>query len=75
MNIYKMHNYIWGWAGFQMVFAATFPVAMIRISGTQQFAQQPFSSKNCAGSNSSNRAVTSFWQCAQLKVSPLKLNK
>ncbi len=70
-----MHNYIWGWASLLMVFAATFPLAMTRVSGTKQFAQQPFSSKSCAGQSFPDRTVISFWQCAQLKAAPLKLNK
>jgi hypothetical protein len=75
MNTQKMHSYVWGWASLLMAFIVTLPIAMLRVSSTERFSQQPFTSESCAGQNTMTRAVTSFWMCAQLKVEPLESKK
>lgn len=63
----KMHKYIAGWVAIFVVFAVSFPVAMMRVSQTDKFAGQPLNSLTCEGQMPTQRAVTQFATCTQLK--------
>lgn len=65
---FKLHRYVWGWAAIFAAFAASFPVAMMRVSQTDKFAGQPFNSLTCEGKIPVQRSVTQFSSCAQLKA-------
>ncbi len=75
MNTHKMHSYIWGWAGLMAAFVITLPLAIMRVSGTEKFPVQHVISDNCVGQGAVKKAATTLWQCAQLKVEPLKPKK
>lgn len=62
----KMHKYIWIWLAVFAAFAASFPIAMIRVSQTDKFAGQPLNSWTCNGQVPSQRTVTQFASCVQL---------
>ena len=67
----KMHRYIWAWLGVVAAFAATFPIAMLRVSQTENFVDQPLNSWTCAGQEADQRQVVTFSQCAAMKVKPV----
>lgn len=61
----KLHTYIWGWVAILAAFAASFPIAMMRVSQTAKFAAQPLNSWTCEGQLPPQRTVTQFATCAQ----------
>lgn len=63
----KMHKYVWGWVAIFAAFAASFPAAMMRVSQTDKFADQPLNSLTCEGQMPIQRTVTQFATCVQLK--------
>ena len=63
----KMHKYVWVWLAVFAAFAASFPVAMMRVSQTDKFAGQPLNSWTCEGQVPVQRTVTPFATCVQLK--------
>lgn len=65
----KMHKYVWGCVAIFAAFAASFPVAMMRVSQTDKFAGQPINSLTCEGQMPTQRTVTQFTTCVQLKLS------
>lgn len=66
---FKLHKYVWGWAAIFAAFAASFPIAMIRVSQTDKFAGQPFNSLTCEGQVPAQRSITQFASCSQLQTS------
>lgn len=64
---FKMHKYVWAWVAVFSAFAASFPVAMMRVSQTEKFAGQPLNSLACKGQMPTQRTVTQFASCVQLK--------
>ena len=63
----KMHKYIVGWVAIFAAFSVSFPVAMMRVSQTDKFAGQPLNSLTCEGQLPTQRTVTHFATCTQLK--------
>jgi hypothetical protein len=63
MNTQKMHRYIWGWAGLMVAFAATFPLAMVRVSATHKLPQQYLVSESCTSHDKTAKVATSFFGC------------
>ena len=64
----KMHKYIWGWVVIFAAFAGSLPIAMMRVSQTDKFADQPLNSWTCEGQMPTQRTVTQFSTCTQLKT-------
>jgi hypothetical protein len=71
MSIQKMQRYVLGWVGLLVAFAATYPIAMQRVSQTDKFVAQPLNSNDCAGATLKSRQVVEFSTCAQMKVKPV----
>ena len=71
MSTVKMHQYILGWVGVFIAFGITLPIAMMRVSQTEKFTEQPFNSFTCEGQVPDNRVVVKFQSCAQLDVEPV----
>ena len=71
MNQFKMHQYILGGVGLFLAFAATLPIAMMRVSKTDKFAEQPFTSLTCEGQQPPGREVVTFETCAQMQAKPV----
>jgi hypothetical protein len=63
-----MHRSVLGWLVIFAAFAASFPIAMMRVSQTAQFAGQPVKSLTCKGQHSSQRTITQFQTCVQLNA-------
>jgi hypothetical protein len=61
----KMHKYVWGGIAIFIAFAASFPLAILRVSQTSKFAGQPFNSLTCEGAQPGQRTVTKFATCIQ----------
>jgi hypothetical protein len=64
----KMHKYIWIGVAVFAAFAASFPIAMMRVSQTDKFSGQPLNSWTCEGQVPPQRTVTQFTTCTQLKA-------
>jgi hypothetical protein len=75
MSTDKMHRYVIGWGGLMATIAITLPIGMMRVSQTDKFADQPFTSYDCAGQVSIVWITTSVWECFQKKVAPLPSKK
>jgi hypothetical protein len=75
MSTEKMHRYVIGWGGLMAAIAISLPIGMMRVSQTAKFADQPFTSYDCAGQGSVVRKTTSVWECFQKKVAPLPPKK
>ncbi|WP_348256387.1 hypothetical protein [Leptolyngbya sp. PL-A3] len=65
---FKMHKYVWAWVAIFAAFAASFPMAMLRVSQTEKFAGQPFKSLTCEGQSPTQQQITQFSSCAQLNL-------
>jgi hypothetical protein len=63
-----MHKYVWIWLTVFAAFTASFPVAMMRVSQTDKFVGQPLNSLTCEGQMPTQRSITQFATCAQLKL-------
>lgn len=63
----KMHKYVWAWVAVFAAFAASFPIAMMRVSQTEKFTGQPLNSLTCEGQVPTQRIVTQFVTCVQPK--------
>jgi hypothetical protein len=73
MPAQKMHQYVLGWVGLFIAFAATFPIAMARVSQTEKFTGQAVKSLDCNGKSLKTRNVVSWKDtCSQMQVEPLK---
>jgi len=64
---FKMHKYVWAGVAVFAAFAASFPVAMMRVSQTDKFFGQPLNSLTCEGRLPTQRTVTQFATCTQLQ--------
>lgn len=64
----EMHKYVWVWMAIFTALAASFPVAIMRVSATNKFAAQPMNSLTCHGQVATHRTVTQFTTCVQLKA-------
>jgi hypothetical protein len=74
MHTLKLHRYIVGWVGLFIACSVTLPLAMLRVSKTEKFAEQPFNSLTCEGQIPGSRSVTKFFTCAQMQVQPVAHN-
>ncbi|MER3436079.1 MAG: hypothetical protein C4288_22610 [Leptolyngbya sp. ERB_1_1] len=68
----KMQRYVLAWVGLFVAFAATYPIAMMRVSQTQKFTGQAFNSQTCETKpQSGSRAVVSWLEtCRNLSMNP-----
>jgi hypothetical protein len=68
----RMHKYVFGLVAVLGGFAITFPIAISRVSSTEQFAGQPYNSQTCESKQPQNRKVVSWpTHCAPMSVAPL----
>ncbi|MGB8701051.1 MAG: hypothetical protein WCD18_16685 [Thermosynechococcaceae cyanobacterium] len=68
----KMHKYVLSLVALMGGFVVTFPIAISRVSSTEQFAGQPFHSQTCETKQPKERKVVSWLAtCAQMTVAPL----
>jgi hypothetical protein len=71
----QMHKIVLSLTGVMSLFVITIPLAMLRVSATQQFAGQPLRSQTCAAHTPIKRKVLSWLECARMRVAPLPDSK
>ena len=68
-STFKMHKYILGWLGLMIAFGVTLPIAMLRVSASPKFANQPFNSETCVSHKPATRTVTSWLEtCSRMSI-------
>jgi hypothetical protein len=73
MNTQKMHKFILGWVGLLLAFGITYPIAMARVSQTEQFTGQALKSLGCNGQFPKTRSVVSWMDtCRSMQVEPIE---
>jgi osmotically-inducible protein OsmY len=69
----KMHQGVFALTGLMAIFAATFAMAIVRVSQTEKFAGQPFHSQTCESKVQSGDRKVISWRstCRLITVQPL----
>jgi hypothetical protein len=71
-STHKMHKYVLGLVAVMGGFVVTFPIAISRVSSTEQFKGQPYNSQTCETKQPKERKVVSWpVNCAPMTVAPL----
>jgi hypothetical protein len=74
MKTLSMHRYILGWVGLMAAFGITFPIAMIRVSQSEEFLGQSVKSLTCEGQFQVEQVEVVAWMdtCSKMQGEPLK---
>ncbi len=71
-SIHHMQRYVLGAVGLMAAIAASFPVAMARVSSTEKLAGQAVNSYTCAGRPPAQRQVLAWAEsCGSKTVKPI----
>lgn len=64
----KMHKYVWALLAVFTAFVGSFPLAMMRVSQTEKFAEQHVKSLTCTGQIPDRQMVIKSTSCTQLNI-------